>query len=172
MKSLRLILLVFLIKLLNGCANTSDVYHLGDSGTIFDRRLLVTFVDRTIDRKLPANTQEGYRSRGLYNNSGWSERVANQLADRYHLQYITQWPVTSMGVSCVVYDVPKDFQLREVMTEIQKDPLVSVVQQMHNFEAFWSNEQSSPVRAEGFAARQSNISGHTNGGLLSLNLLN
>ena len=145
MKSFYFLFLTFLFALLNGCANTSDAYHLGDSGADSDRRLLVTFVDQTIDRKLPANTQEGYRSRGLYNNSGWSTRIANDLAGRHHLQYITQWPVTTLGVSCVVYEVPKGFQLVQVMVELQKDPQVSGVQQMHNFEVLGSKEHGSPV---------------------------
>ncbi len=145
MKSFYFLFLTFLFALLNGCANTSDAYHLGDSGADSDRRLLVTFVDQTIDRKLPANTQEGYRSRGLYNNSGWSTRIAHDLAGRHHLQYITQWPVTTLGVSCVVYEVPKGFQLVQVMVELQKDPQVSGVQQMHNFEVLGSKEHGSPV---------------------------
>jgi subtilisin family serine protease len=135
-------LLVCLIALFSGCANITDAGHLGDSKTVDDRRLLVTFVDRTINRKLPANTLEGYQSRGQYSNSGWSERMAQDLAERYHLQYIIQWPVTTLGVNCVVYDVPRELQLQRVIAELQKDPEVSLVQQMHNFEVLGSNQIS------------------------------
>jgi subtilisin family serine protease len=136
-------LFVCLFILISGCANIVDVHHLGDSKTDDDRRLLVTFVDQTINRKLSANTQEGYFNRGQYSNSGWSERMAHDLADRYHLQFVIQWPVTTLGVNCVVYDVPRELQLQQVITELQKDPQVSLVQQMHNFEVLGSDQFSS-----------------------------
>jgi len=50
--------------------------------------LLVTFVDRTINRKMPGNALDGYRARSQYNNSGWGERVARETRDRHHLQFI------------------------------------------------------------------------------------
>ena len=55
MKLLRSSLFVGLLALLTACANTTDFPRLGDSATADDRRLLVTFDDRTINRKLPGN---------------------------------------------------------------------------------------------------------------------
>jgi subtilisin family serine protease len=93
----------------------------------------VTFVDRTISRKLSGNAQDNYRLRGQYSNSGWSERVAHQLAERHQLQFVAQWPVTELGVSCVVYEVPKTLPLLRVMAALKKDQDVSSVQQMQTF---------------------------------------
>lgn len=143
MKLFLLSLLAGLFALVSACANTTDFPRLGDSVTANDRRLLVTFVDRTINRKSPGNVLNGYRIRNQYSNSGWSERIAGELADRHHLQFIAQWPVTALGVSCVVYEVPKQLQLQQVMADLQKDRRVSLVQQMHNFQVL-SNKQSSP----------------------------
>jgi len=104
MKLVRLNLFICLIGLLSACASTSDLSRLGDSTTAEERRLLVTFTDRSIDRALPANSLDGYRLRGHYGNSGWSEHIAQELAERHHLQFVAQWPVTTLGVSCVVYE--------------------------------------------------------------------
>lgn len=134
MKTLRFSLLMGLLTLLTACANVIESSRLGDSATTEDRRLVVTFVDRTIDRKVPGNALDAYRSRGKYGNSGWSERVALELADRHHLELIAQWPVTTLGVSCVVYEVPEGFKFQQVMTDLQQDREVALVQQMRTFE--------------------------------------
>ncbi len=143
MKLLRLSLLAGLLALLAACANnTAYLPRLGDSATAEDRRLLVTFVDRTINRKMPGNALDGYRVRSQYNNSGWGERVARELADRHHLQLIAQWPVSTLGVSCVVYEVPEQLPLQQVMADLRKDRQISLVQQMHSFQVLGYQQAS------------------------------
>ncbi|MEI6269540.1 MAG: S8 family serine peptidase [Methylococcaceae bacterium] len=155
MKSLRSSLLICLLALLTACANKTDYLNYGDSASTDDRRLLVTFVDRTINRKLPGNATEGYRIRDQYNNSGWSVRIAHELADRYHLQVITQWPVTALGVSCVVYEVPKQVRLTQVMADLQKDQQVSLVQQMQRFQVLASQPSASSPYSDPYLHLQS-----------------
>ncbi|MEQ1529429.1 MAG: S8 family serine peptidase [Methylococcales bacterium] len=134
MKTLSLSLFVALYLLLTACTNTTDYSHLGDSDTAEDRRLLVTFVDRTINRALPGNAQDGYRTHGQYSNSSWSERIAHTLATQYHINFIAQWPVTELGVSCVVYQVPGSESLPKVIADLQKNQDVASVQAMQNFQ--------------------------------------
>ncbi|MCX7102680.1 MAG: hypothetical protein NTX38_14665 [Methylobacter sp.] len=132
-------LLTFLFVLLSGCVTQSSAYLLNGRSTEYNRQLLVTFADKTIKHKLTVNTQEGYRSQNPYINSSWSQGFTHDLADRYHLKYLAQWPITSLGVSCVVYDVPKELQLKQVIEDLQKDPQVTLIQQMHNFEVHGNN---------------------------------
>jgi len=143
MKLLRLSLLAGLLTLLTAYTYTTGFPLLGDSATAADRRLLVTFTDRTINRELPGNALDGYRVRSQYGNSGWSERIARELADRHHLQFIAQWPVSELGVSCVVYEVPGQLQLPQVMADLRKDRQVALVQQMHSFQVLDDNQASS-----------------------------
>lgn len=127
-------LLTGLWLLLSACANNTDLPRLGDSATSEDRRVVVAFIDHTINRTLPGSAVDGYRIRGRYSNSSWSERAAHALADRHHLQFIAQWPVTALGVSCVVYEIPEQLRLQQVMTDLQNDSEVALVQPMHTFE--------------------------------------
>ncbi|MCQ8103028.1 S8 family serine peptidase [Methylomonas sp. SURF-2] len=99
-----------------------------------NRWLVVAFVDKTINRSLAGNALDGYRVRGRYGNSGWSERAAEQLADRHRLQLIAQWPVTELCVSCVVYEVPVRYPLQQVMSRLREDDQVALVQRMQTFE--------------------------------------
>jgi subtilisin len=133
MKLLRLFLFIGLLAALNACSQTTDFSRLGDSTSAEDRRLLVTFVDRTINRELSGNPLDGYRVPAQYNNSGWSERIARNLAKRHHIEFIAQWPVSELGVSCVVFEVPELLPLDKVLTDIQNDQDVSSVQRMHSF---------------------------------------
>lgn len=135
MKTLRFSLLACLFVLLSACANNNnDLSRLGDSASPEERRLVVTFVDRSIDQKLPGNALDNYRNRGQYGNSGWSERIAQELADRHHILLVAQWPVTALGVSCVVYEIPEPLELQQVMTDLQHDREVTLVQRMQSFQ--------------------------------------
>ncbi|MCX7081979.1 MAG: S8 family serine peptidase [Methylococcales bacterium] len=142
---MKFILLVLLVVQLSGCANKTDYSHLGDSQNAEERRLLVTFVDRSINRELSGNAQDNYQLRGQYNNSSWSERMGHQLAERHQLHWVAQWPVSELGVSCVVYEVPETLALQEVITALQKELTVSLVQKMHSFDVL--GEQPSAVKS-------------------------
>jgi len=143
MTILKRYLYISLIIWLTACVNSTDVSRLGDSKSADERRLLVTFVDRTIDRELSANAQDGYRTRGEYGNSGWSKRLAVNLADRHHIHFIAQWPVTTLGVSCVVYEVPESLPIQQVMAELQHDQDVTSVQLMQQFRVMGENPKAS-----------------------------
>lgn len=134
MKLIRLTLYLLLLQLTAGCSGKMDLQQLGNSNTSEERRLLVTFTDRTINRHLPGNALNDYRPRGQYGNSGWSEQLAHDLAQRHHLQFVAQWPVTALGVSCVVYEVPETVPLNRIITELEQDKTVASVQQMHGFQ--------------------------------------
>lgn len=128
------VIVFLLLYVCAGCASRADYSQLGDPTTFEERRLLVTFIDRTINRNLPGNVQDQYHVHGAYNNSGWSERIGKQLAERYHLQLVAQWPVTELGVSCVVYEVPEPLPLTEAIATLQQDGDVGSVQVMHSFQ--------------------------------------
>jgi len=144
MKALCTIVLVFVIVCLNACASIRDIPRLGDSAGAEDRRLLVTFVDRTIGRAFAGHAAGGYQPRGQYGNSGWSERMAQALAERHHLRVVAQWPVTELGVSCVVYQVPGQTPLAEMIAALQGDREVASVQSMQTFQVLGQLPGSSP----------------------------
>ena len=130
----RCLILVGLWLWLAACSHNPDFARVGDSATADERRLLVTFVDRTIGRHFTANPQDSYASVPQYHNSGWSGRMARALAERHHLQLIAQWPMTELGVSCVVYEVPPDLPLPAAIAALQQDSEVATVQAMHRFQ--------------------------------------
>lgn len=95
-------------------------------------QILVTFNDERVNRVPIADAVNTYRARGSYSNSTYSERVAESLAETYGLSQVAQWPVTTLGVHCVVYEVPAK-STDDVMKRLGADPRVGVVQTMNQF---------------------------------------
>jgi subtilisin len=108
-----------------------------------ERRILVTFVDRSIRREVPGSSQDRYLPRGYYANSSWSSRVARELAERHHLRLVAAWPVTALGVACVVYEVPAGRNLDAAVRAVSRDPRVESVQTMRIFRAMGQPESGA-----------------------------
>ncbi len=127
-----------------------DYSRLGDTPTAAERRLLVTFEDRTIGRTVSANAQDGYGGSGAAygSNSDWSTRVARTLAQRHRIQMVAQWPVTELGVSCVVYEVPATVDIAQVMQALAHDEQVVSAQPMQSFNVMGTIDVSARLQAD------------------------
>ena len=97
-----------------------------------ERRILVTFIDRSLGQTVFADPAY-YRPRGRYQSSSWSRRVAAKLAADYHLRQLAQWPIKSLGVACIVYEVSEDQSVEQVLEALAKDRRVESVQKMKLF---------------------------------------
>lgn len=127
--------LLSLTSLITACTGQPLVASdLGDNPAPMERRIVVTFVDRSINRNLPANAQDLYQMAGSYNNSAWSDRVARRLATNHRIRFVAQWPVTELGVSCVVFEIPNELPIDATVAALQNDKEVASVQTMRRFD--------------------------------------
>lgn len=101
--------------------------------TASDRSLLVTFADRGINRVGVGPRGSKYTARGDYNSTTWARHNAVDIAEDYDLEVIAQWPVTELGVHCVVYYVPDGKSIEELEKALTKDKRVELVQRMGLF---------------------------------------
>ena len=122
------------------CVTGTDTF--GDSDTIDSRAydpaaaehtLLVTFQDRGINRVTVGPRSNQYASRGNYDSTTWAHRIATRIATDYNLEIVAQWPVTELGVHCVVYYVPADQLIEEQENALSHDRRVELVQRMGVF---------------------------------------
>jgi subtilisin family serine protease len=95
--------------------------------------LLVAFTDNTINNIKGTASPTSYRQRGDYQGSTWSERVTNQLAEDYGLEKLTEWPMTEVGVHCVVYRLTDKAAMANTIERLSKDGRVEIVQNMNVF---------------------------------------
>ncbi len=98
-----------------------------------DRILLIGFEDQHINRIQNTSSPSSYRRRGAYQNSIWSERITANIEDEYHLQKLTEWPMTEVGIHCAVYLVPSDQSVEKTIENLEQDKRVEIVQKMHLF---------------------------------------
>ena len=153
MRPLFVSVMLLALALLAGCATPTHLSQLGDQ-VGEERRVLVTFVDRKINRQLAANPQDPYSAHGQYGNSSWSERQAHQLAERYRLHYIAQWPVTELGVSCVVFEVRANASVKQTMEALQQEQDVGVVQPMQSFKVLSEPQSKAPAYSDPYLKLQ------------------
>ncbi|MGR9117333.1 MAG: S8 family peptidase [Gammaproteobacteria bacterium] len=137
MKSYSILSLIFLLTVSSPSEsggfnlNAAELLTVLDPG-VADHLLLVGFPDQSINRVQSASSTS-YRRRGGYQSSGWSRRITQQIADDYHIHKLTEWPMSEVGVHCVVYQVPADASVPETMQRLSQDKRVSIVQTMHLF---------------------------------------
>ncbi|MBS1211935.1 MAG: Subtilisin [Proteobacteria bacterium] len=143
MKTLKRVVIVsLLVALAQGCslgsikADSSDLARTekAESGKQANTRILVTFNDERVDRIPLGDTVNAYRARGNYGNSTWSVRVAERFAQAYGLSAVAQWPITTLGVHCVVYEIPATRSTEEVLRQLESDSRVESVQTMRQFQ--------------------------------------
>lgn len=127
-----MVLLVFVMPVISHASDSK----IPDLSRLFDRRnadriLLVGFKDKSINR-IPA-TATAYRHRGHYQSSTWSQAVTGQIAKDYHLQKLTEWPMTEVDVHCVVYQVPVTLSVADIRQSLARDVRVEIVQNLNLF---------------------------------------
>ena len=98
-----------------------------------DRLLLVGFTDESINSIKNTASPTSYRDRGGYQSTSWSERTTNQIADDYGLEKLSEWPMTAVGVHCVVYRVTGNESVNTAIQRLSKDNRVEIVQTMNVF---------------------------------------
>lgn len=95
--------------------------------------VLVTFGDQSIN-SIPDSASAGfYRKRGEYGTTTWSERVSEAVATDHHLTKLLEWPMTEVGMHCVVYKIPANNSMQDTLQQLAKDTRLEIVQQMHYF---------------------------------------
>ncbi|MGE3846528.1 MAG: S8 family serine peptidase [Gammaproteobacteria bacterium] len=98
------------------------------------RLALVTFVDRGLERAPTGGPGETYAQASDYGATPWGRRMAAELGARHGLTVVTQWPVLTLGVHCVVYAIGDARSLAAVREELRAEKLVNGVYPMNDFQ--------------------------------------
>ena len=99
-------------------------------------RILVTFADdeetRSANRPFPGRN---YRYRSRYQVSAAVRRDTRDIADEYDITPVDDWPIESLDVYCVMYELNSAESLASVLQELDDDPRVESVQAVRHFES-------------------------------------
>jgi subtilisin family serine protease len=100
-----------------GCASTRPPGP-SDTGTRVPKQLLARQVIVTLAPAPPEH---------------WAQ-VAQALAQAYDLPQVGTFPLTSLGIQCIVYQIPVDRPVEDIMLHLAQDPRVESVQPNYLFE--------------------------------------
>jgi subtilisin family serine protease len=81
-----------------------------------------------------ASSPRGYDRVGPYMAGAEARAMSRALMREYHLRESASWPIALLGVNCLVYELPPDADLAQVLASLSRDSRVESVQPLLNFE--------------------------------------
>ncbi len=81
-----------------------------------------------------ASSPRGYDHVGPYMAGAKARAVSRALMRDYDLRESASWPIALLGVNCLVYELPPDADLAQVLASLSHDSRVESVQPLLNFE--------------------------------------
>ena len=119
-------------------------------------RILVTFADPGMSNSVrPGPVRPGYSRRtGTYLVSMAVRRTADLVARDYDLEIVDEWPIVPLKVHCLVYAVPADASLDNLLADLRDRPEVESAQRLNRFQVQGS---TSPGAADPYGKLQHNL---------------
>ena len=81
----------------------------------------------------PGSTPRGYDATGHYGVTSAASATVRALERDYGLSEVSAWPIMSLRVHCVVFEVPANGTPEGTMTRLAQDPRVESVQRLNEF---------------------------------------
>ncbi|HKJ18421.1 MAG TPA: S8 family serine peptidase [Xanthomonadales bacterium] len=105
-------------------------------------RILVTFSDPAIGSSARVTaSRPGYkRSTSTYLVSLGVRRTAKRIASEFKLKIVDEWPILSLRVHCLVYEVPDKTDIDDLLLRLQQTAEVDSAQRLNVFEVSAENE--------------------------------
>jgi len=75
---------------------------------------------------------------GTYGVAQGAHNNAQRVASAYSLKQVASWPIKQLGVHCVVYEIPDNRPVAEVVAALSKDPKITLAQPLQQFRTLTS----------------------------------
>jgi hypothetical protein len=117
----------------SGQLAASPVATASAQGEARHARVVVTFANEPRQSPGPAgSTGRRYTGDGyLLAQSAHSQ--AKRVAAKYALREIANWPIRSLAIHCVVYEIPDDRSVATVLEALSKDSTVALAEPLSEF---------------------------------------
>ncbi len=129
--------LVLFIILASGCQTTPR----GPA----TQELLVTFEAREFSDVLLGGSKRSYHGGDLWPVSLHVRKSVRRVEKKYGLTRKDAWPIESLDLFCVVFAVPEDRDIEEVIESLKLDRRVTDAQPMNEFKGMLSESYDDPL---------------------------
>ena len=107
----------------------------GEKASASVRQLLVTFKPVDTRPLHGAGSSSGpYVGPSAYTVSERTRREVARLSKEYGLREVEDWPIRSLGIHCVVFEVAPGHSIQEMIDLLARDPRIDSVQPMNTFD--------------------------------------
>jgi len=79
------------------------------------------------------STMRGYQNSSTYSVGGSARAAVRGLTDTYRLREVSGWPIRSLGIHCVVFQLPPNMTAAQTIARLRQDPRVESVQPLQMF---------------------------------------
>lgn len=108
-------------------------------------RVVVTFANRPRQSPGPAgSTGRRYTGDG-YLLAQSAHADAKRVAAKYSLREVANWPIKSLAIHCVIYEIPDDRSVAAVLAELSKDSTVELAEPLSEFHTLTDPKPAAPA---------------------------
>ena len=121
--------------------------------------VVVTFANDPYRPASRAGTTGRRYGGGTYGVAQGAHNNAQRIASTYSLKQVASWPIKTLGVHCVVYEIPDARSVAEVLATLTKDPRITLAQPLQEFHTLTSApaQGAKPAYNDPLYALQTNL---------------
>jgi subtilisin family serine protease len=154
---MRALLTAWLLFCFGHTAMAQTVTHAPrDAQVAPDRYVVVTIANPQSSRAAAVGgTAHGYGARGGYRVSAAAAATAKDIAQRYSLTAVAEWPIETLQMHCIVYRIASDAAREQVLRTLREDQRVLIAQELNEFTP--SSKTPPAVYDDPYAKLQENV---------------
>jgi len=105
-------------------------------------RVVATFANEPRQSPGPAGSTGRHYSGDGYLLAQNAHQQAKRVASKYALREIANWPIRSLAIHCVVYEIPDDRPVAAVLEALSKDSTVALAEPLSEFHTLTDTQPS------------------------------
>lgn len=106
-------------------------------------RVVVTFANEPRQSPGPAGSTGRHYTGDGYLLAQSAHQQAKRVATKYALREVANWPIRSLAIHCVVYEIPDNRTVAAVLQELSKDSTVALAEPLSEFHTLTDTKPAS-----------------------------
>jgi hypothetical protein len=112
------------------------------------RLIVVTVANEPVPLESDAgSTPRPYRGFQHYSLSGAARRVVAALAKDYGMKEVTAWPIATLSVHCVVFEIPRGTSQGAILARLRHESRVKLAEPLNTFRTMAQTHRDLLIRA-------------------------